>query len=64
MAAKRKDNVFSSTYPSGILFVGALVIGVGVGMLKQDVAAYTLLGLGVGFVLAGLATLSSRNRHL
>lgn len=64
MAASRKNNVFSTTYPSGIAFVGAIILGVALGLLKQDVAPYTLLGAGAGFVLVAFISLASRNSRL
>lgn len=62
--ASRNQNVFSTQYPSGIIFVGSILAGIGVGMLKKEIGAYTLIGLGVGFVLAGLVTMSNRNSFL
>lgn len=62
--AKQTNNVYSAQYPSGGVFVGAIIIGVGVGLLQHNVAPYTLLGIGVGFVLAALLARSSRNKFL
>jgi hypothetical protein len=60
----QSGNIFSSQYPSGILFLGALIIGVGLGMLFNNMAAFSLLGLGVGFVLVGIMSLSNVNKFL
>ncbi|MFC1640727.1 hypothetical protein ACFL2D_01610 [Patescibacteria group bacterium] len=38
----------------GLVFVGSLMIGLGVGIYFNHTAAGTLIGLGVGFVLFGL----------
>lgn len=64
MAAQKSNNVFSTQYPSGIVFVGSIIVGVAVGLLRKDVGAFTLLGIGVGFVLAGIVATSGRNKYL
>jgi len=38
----------------GLVFVGALMIGLALGIFYDIVAVGTLMGLGVGFVLFGL----------
>ena len=40
---------------SGMLIPGGLLVGIGIGMLYNQVAAGTLIGLGVGFVATYLA---------
>lgn len=62
--AKQTNNVYSAQYPSGGVFVGSILIGVAVGLLQNNVAPYALLGVGVGFVLAALFSLTSRNKFL
>jgi hypothetical protein len=62
--ANKSNNVFSSQYPSGIAFVGSILVGVAIGMLKHDVGAYTILGIGVGFILTAFISLLGRNKFL
>lgn len=62
--ANKSNNVFNSQYPSGIAFVGAILIGVAIGMLKHKVGPYSLLGLGAGFILTALISLLGRNKFL
>jgi len=38
----------------GLVFVGSLMIGIGLGMFYGNTAVGTMLGLGVGFILFGL----------
>lgn len=64
MDNKHKNNVFNSQYPSGIAFVGAILIGIGVGMIKKEMGAYTLLGVGVGFILVAILSLFNGNKRL
>ena len=37
-----------------MLFVGCLLLGLGLGLLLDEVAAGTLIGLGIGFIVAGV----------
>ncbi len=37
-----------------MLFVGCLILGIGIGLLFDEAGAGTLIGLGVGFILEGL----------
>jgi len=62
--ANKSNNVFSSQYPSGIAFVGAILVGVGIGMLRHEVGAFTILGVGVGFILVAILSLLTRNKFL
>jgi len=39
----------------GLFFVGSLMIGVGLGIYYNNTAVGALIGLGVGFILLGLA---------
>jgi len=52
---KRKKS--KSDTVGGLVLVGALILGIGLGMLSGVTAAGTLIGLGVGFVLFGLIKL-------
>jgi hypothetical protein len=62
---KQNNNVFSSQYPSGIAFVGSILVGISIGLLhKEDMGAFSLLGVGVGFLLVAIISLLNRNRHL
>jgi hypothetical protein len=38
----------------GLVFVGPLMIGIGLGIYYNQTAVGTLVGLGVGFILFGL----------
>ncbi|MFC1754420.1 hypothetical protein ACFL96_13680 [Thermoproteota archaeon] len=40
-----------------LLVLGGLLIGIGIGMLYDQVAVGTLIGLGVGFIAAFLLTM-------
>ena len=44
----KADNV------GGLVFVGPLMIGIGLGMYYGNTAVGTLVGLGVGFIFFGL----------
>lgn len=44
MASSKKANI------GGIVFVGCLFLGIGVGMLVDQVGAGTIIGLGIGFI--------------
>ncbi len=61
---KKTNNIFSSQYPSGIVFVGAILIGIGLGLVLHKIGAFTLIGIGVGFVLSGLISMLTRNKFL
>jgi len=41
-------------YKIGMAIPAGLLIGIGVGMLTGQIAAYTLIGLGAGFLFAYL----------
>jgi len=64
MANKKNNNVFSAQYPSGIAFVGAIIIGIGLGVMKKEMLAFILLGVGVGFVLVAILSLLGKNKFL
>ena len=50
---KQKD--MKKAYTAGsLVFVGALMIGIGLGIYYEITTVGTLVGLGVGFVLFGL----------
>jgi hypothetical protein len=60
----KNNNVFSSQYSSGIAFVGAILIGSGLGLLFHNEGAYSLLGVGAGFLLVAIFSLFKKNRSL
>jgi len=41
----------------GLIFIGAFMTGIGLGMYYGDAGVGTMLGLGVGFILFGLIKL-------
>jgi len=51
--AKREDKSKADTV-GGMVFVGPLMIGLGLGIYYNQTAVGVLVGLGVGFVLFGL----------
>jgi len=55
MAKKKKES--KSDTAGGLVFVGSLMLGIGVGMYYGNPAVGTLIGLGVGFLLFGLVKL-------
>lgn len=61
---KKTNNIFNAQYPSGIAFVGSILIWLGLGMLTHKVGAFTLIGIGMGFVLVAIISMLSRNRYL
>lgn len=50
---KSKEKSKSDTV-GGLVFVGPLMIGIGLGIYYNQTAVGTLVGLGVGFILFGL----------
>ncbi len=60
---KKNNNIFSAQYPSGIAFVGSILIGLGVGMITHKIPAYVILGLGIGFILVAIITYISNRNH-
>jgi len=51
--AKKKTESKGDT-AGGMVFVGALMIGIGLGIYGGNAAVGALVGLGVGFILFGL----------
>lgn len=64
MAKKQKENVFSSQYPSGIAFVGLILLGTGIGMLVGYVGAGSVIGVGLGFLAVAVMSGSDKNKRL
>jgi len=54
--AKSKSDV-----AGGLVFVGALMIGIGLGIYFIQVAVGTLIGLGIGFIIYGFIKALSKN---
>ena len=51
---EKKKSKSSSDVAGGLVFVGPLMIGIGLGIYYGNTAVGTLVGLGVGFILFGL----------
>ena len=51
---EKKYNKSKADNVGGLVFVGALMIGIGFGIFYGNTAVGTLLGLGVGFIFFGL----------
>jgi len=49
-----KENKSRSDTVGGLVFVGPLMIGIGLGIYYNITAVGVLVGLGVGFILFGL----------
>jgi len=47
-------NKSKSDVAGGLVFVGALMVGIGLGIYYGSAAVGTLIGLGIGFVFFGL----------
>ena len=62
--ANNSGNVFGAGFPSGIAFVGAIIIGVALGKLLHNMGAYSLLGVGAGFILVALISLLASNKKI
>lgn len=45
--AKKEDKGYES---GGIAFVGFIIAGIGLGFLVGNIVAYTLFGIGAGFI--------------
>jgi hypothetical protein len=52
MVSKKKE--VKSDVAGGLVFVGSLMIGIGLGIFYGNPAVGTMIGLGVGFMLFGL----------
>ena len=51
---EKKQNKSKSDTVGGLVFVGPLMIGIGLGIYYNITAVGVLVGLGVGFILFGL----------
>jgi hypothetical protein len=51
---ENKTNKSKSDTVGGLVFVGPLMIGLGLGILYNQTAVGALVGLGVGFIFFGL----------
>ncbi len=51
---KRRKSKSKADTVGGFVFVGSLMIGIGLGIYYNATGAGTLVGLGVGFILYGL----------
>ena len=50
----KKEEKSKSDTVGGLVFVGPLMIGIGLGIYYGNTAVGVLVGLGVGFILLGL----------
>lgn len=50
----KKENKSKSDTIGGYVFMGPLIIGIGLGIYYNQTAVGVLVGLGVGFILFGL----------
>ena len=50
----KKENKSKSDTVGGLVFVGPLMIGIGLGIYYNQTAVGVLVGLGAGFILFGL----------
>ena len=50
----KKEKESKSDTVGGLVFVGPLMIGIGIGIYYNQTAVGVLVGLGVGFLLFGL----------
>jgi hypothetical protein len=50
----KKENKSKADISGGLVFVGALMLGIGLGIYYNVTAVGVLVGLGVGFILFGL----------
>ncbi|MBU0760709.1 MAG: hypothetical protein KJ858_03390 [Nanoarchaeota archaeon] len=57
----REKKKSKSDSAGGLLFVGSLMIGIGLGIFYGNTAVGTLVGLGVGFILFGLIKAGMRD---
>ena len=49
-----KENKSKSDTVGGLVFVGPLMIGIGLGIYYEQTAVGVLVGLGIGFIFFGL----------
>ena len=50
----KKENKLKADTAGGLVFVGAMMIGIGIGIYYNITAVGVLVGLGAGFILFGL----------
>ena len=51
-----------STQAGGLLFVGCIIIGLGVGMLFDAAGIGSIIGVGAGFITMAISTLVSKSQ--
>ena len=56
-----KTDKSKSDIAGGLVFVGALMIGIGLGIYYMQTAVGILVGLGTGFILYGIIKAFSKN---
>lgn len=52
--------MWRSNQMTGTLFIGAILVGIGIGMIFDNVGAGAVIGTGVGFILMGMVTPMNR----
>jgi hypothetical protein len=57
---ENKKNLKSDT-AGGLIFVGGLMIGIGLGIFWGNAAVGTLVGMGVGFIFFGIVKIFMKN---
>ena len=60
MFNKKNKGKSKADEAGGLVFVGSLMIGIGLGILYGNTAVGTLVGLGVGFILFGVMKASMK----
>ena len=56
--AKKKSK---SDVAGGLVFVGSLMLGIGLGIYYDRASVGTLVGLGIGFILLGLVKVLTKD---
>jgi hypothetical protein len=61
MVTEEKKGKSKADVVGGLIFVGSLMIGIGLGIFYGNTAVGTMIGLGVGFILFGLVKAFAKN---
>jgi len=60
---KKKKSEPRSDTAGGLVFVGALMTGIDLGIFYGNAAVGAFIGLGAGFILVGLIKASMKRQH-